>query len=222
MASGNSRAVTSNQSGPHEKLTELVERHLRSESKKPFNEHTVAAFEQAQQWLDNWQGPLILDSCCGVGQSTAEIARANPEARIIGVDKSALRTEKHQRGYATTTQNYLVLRADLNDFWRLAHQNGWRLHKHYLLYPNPWPKSAHIKRRWHGSAAFADLLKLGGQMTVRSNWKLYLEEFSKALQIAGYASELHECDDAKAAITPFEKKYRDSGQLTWELTASID
>ncbi|ALS97231.1 tRNA (guanine(46)-N(7))-methyltransferase TrmB [Lacimicrobium alkaliphilum] len=220
MMSANSRVVTSNQTGPHKKLPELVKRHLAMPSRKPFSEHTLAAFEQAQSWLDDWSGPLIMDSCCGVGESTAVIAGLYPEARVIGVDKSALRTEKHQRGYAAEQPNYLVLRADLNDFWRLAHQAGWRLNKHYLLYPNPWPKSVHIKRRWHGGAAFADILKLGGELIVRSNWALYVEEFALALQIAGVEAKPH-LYHSEQAMTPFERKYRASGQQSWQLVADL-
>ncbi|AWL10872.1 tRNA (guanine(46)-N(7))-methyltransferase [Saliniradius amylolyticus] len=222
MSDGNSRSVQSNQTGLHENLDKVVRKHLQHPSRKPVSEHTQLAFEQAQQWLGDWQGPLILDSCCGVGESTAVIAASHPDAKVIGVDKSALRTGRHSKAYQGDTDNYLVLRADLNDFWRLAHQAGWQLSHHYLLYPNPWPKSMHLKRRWHGSAAFADLLKLGGKLTLRSNWKLYLEEFSRALAIAGYESRLCECDHARPAITPFERKYRGSGQSTWELNCLMD
>lgn len=221
MTTANSRVVTSNQCGPHKKLPELVKRHLSSSSQKPFSEHTLAAFEQADAWLNGWSGLLIMDSCCGVGQSTALIASQHPDARVIGVDKSALRTGKHQRGYAAEQPNYLILRADLNDFWRLAHQAGWQLHKHYLLYPNPWPKSMHIKRRWHGGAAFADILKLGGQLTVRSNWALYVEEFALALDIAGVKSSPQPYH-AEQPMTPFERKYQESGQQSWQLVADLD
>ncbi|MDF2177801.1 SAM-dependent methyltransferase [Aliiglaciecola sp. CAU 1673] len=220
MNTGNSKWVTSNQNGPHEKLPELVQRHLASPSQKPFSEHTLTAFEQAQAWLHGWQGPLILDSCCGVGESTANLAALYPDARVIGVDKSALRTGKHEANYANSNANYLVLRADLKDFWRLAHQAGWQLQKHYLLYPNPWPKSMHVKRRWHGSAAFADLLKLGGHLTLRSNWQLYVEEFALALAIAGIDTEVKPYASSEA-ITPFERKYWASGQQSWQLEAQL-
>lgn len=221
MTSANSRVVTSNQCGPHKKLPELVKRHLATPSRKPFSEHTLAAFDQAQSWLNGWSGPLIMDSCCGVGESTAVIAGRYPDARVIGVDKSALRTEKHQRGYAADQPNYLVLRADLNDFWRLAHQNDWNLYRHFLLYPNPWPKSMHIKRRWHASASFADILKLGGILTVRSNWALYVEEFALALNLAGFKAT-PEVYDAEQPMTPFERKYRASGQQSWQLVVDLE
>lgn len=219
MSQGNSRAITTNQLGPHEKVEALVKRHLQHKSQKPFNQHTVDAFEQATQWLGDWQGPLILDSCCGVGESTAYIAAKHPEAKVIGVDKSAVRTDKHGH-YANEASNYCVVRADLNDFWRLAHQSGWHLHKHFLLYPNPYPKSAHVQRRWHASAAFADILKLGGTLEVRSNWQIYIEEFALALKVAGLDVECKEYQSAEPQ-TPFERKYWASGQKSWQVIAEL-
>lgn len=221
MTTGNSRWVESNQTGPHEKLTDIVLRHLQHPSQKPFNQHTLEAFEQAKQWLGNWQGALIFDSCCGVGESTALIASKNPQAKVIGIDKSALRTGKHADNYQGETSNYIVVRADLNDFWRLAHQAGWQLDQHYLLYPNPYPKSAHIQRRWHGSAAFCDILKLGGRLFVRSNWELYVQEFSLALNIAGIPSQ-HQEYSSEQPMTPFERKYWASGQSSWQVSADLN
>ena len=220
MSGGVSKVVTSNQTGPHEKLEELVRRHLASVSQKPFSLHTLEAFDHARDWLGDWQGPLILDSCCGVGESTALIASRFPDAKVIGVDKSALRTDKHQRAYASEQDNYLVLRADLNDFWRLVHQQGWKLFRHYLLYPNPWPKSMHVKRRWHGGASFADMLKLGGRLTVRSNWPLYIEEFALALKVAGFNATPRPYQAAQP-MTPFERKYWASGQQSWQLEVEL-
>jgi tRNA (guanine-N7-)-methyltransferase len=219
MTEGNSRSITSNQSGPHEKLEAVVLRHLHSESQKPFNQHTLDAFKQVQEWLSSRTGPLILDSCCGVGESTAIIAGQNPKALVIGVDKSALRTAKHQH-YQSQSPNNIVVRADLNDFWRLAVQAGWKLHKHYLLYPNPYPKLAHLQRRWHASAAFSDIVKLAGTIEIRSNWKIYIEEFALALTIAGHPSQA-ELYSANNPQTPFERKYWSSGQSSWRVLTSL-
>ena len=219
MANGNSRTVESDQLGVHQNLEKLVSRHIKSPSQKPYNEHTLEAFSQAQQWLNGWQGPLIMDSCCGVGESTALIAKQHPQARVLGIDKSALRTNKHQH-YATAAENYLVLRADLNDFWRLALQSGWSLEKHYLLYPNPYPKASQLQRRWHASAALPSIVALGGLLEVRSNWKTYIEEFSQALKLSGLncAAETYH---SEKPMTPFERKYWQSGQASWRLRVDL-
>ena len=186
MAGGNSRGISTSQVGVHDKLDELVVKYQNSENKRPISVHTQAAFEKTCEWLEGFDGDVILDSCCGVGESTANIARANPEARVIGIDKSELRVEKHEH-YRTELSNYTVIRADVNDFWRLAVADGWQPTHHYILYPNPWPKATHFKRRWHGAPVFPYLLMLGGQLQMRSNFPLYLQEFQRALEVAGLA-----------------------------------
>lgn len=219
-APGNSRQITSNQTGPSDKVVELVQRHLKSPSKKPFNQHTAEAFETVHNWITQ-QGdkPIIIDACCGVGESTALIAQKHPDCSVVGVDKSALRTEKHSH-YQVESNNYMIVRADLNDFWRLAKNAGWSLYKHFLLYPNPYPKSAHVQRRWHGSAAFSDIIALSGQLEVRSNWKIYIEEFAIALTTAGYPSEIS-LYESESPETPFERKYWASGQQSWRVVTAL-
>lgn len=218
MSFGNSRSISSNQSEPHEKIAKLVERHLANPSQKPFAQHTLDAFEEVSAWL-NLSRPIILDSCCGVGESTALIAKQHPESQVIGVDKSAVRTAKHQH-YSIQQQNYLIVQADLNDFWRLARQQNWQLFKHFLLYPNPYPKSAQVQHRWHASAAFADIVTLGGLIELRSNWHIYVQEFAIALQVAGFESctEIYQNHQPQ---TPFERKYWASGQQSWRLKADL-
>jgi tRNA G46 methylase TrmB len=213
------RSISTNQIGIHQNLTKVVARHLQHPSQKPLSAHTQQAFLEAANWLGDWQGDLILDSCCGVGESTVNIARTHPNARVIGIDKSALRTDKHQ-AYASTSQNYLVLRADLNDFLRLLVLSDKKLTKHYLLYPNPYPKSAHLQRRWYATSALKDILALGGILEVRSNWQLYIQEFSAALAIANISSQIS-LFESDIAITPFERKYWQSGQSSWQLLANL-
>jgi tRNA G46 methylase TrmB len=214
-----SRTISTNQTGIHQNLHKVVTRQLASANQKPLSEHTQQAFQDAISWLGDWQGDLILDSCCGVGESTVNIAQAHPNARVIGIDKSALRTDKHQ-AYASTLQNYLVLRADLSDFLRLLVLSDKKLTKHYLLYPNPYPKSAHLQRRWYATTALKDMLKLGGILEVRSNWPLYIQEFSAALAIANVSNQIGVFESDKA-ITPFERKYWQSGQSSWQLLAKL-
>jgi tRNA G46 methylase TrmB len=214
-----SRTIITNQTGIHQNLHKVVTRQLASASQKPLSAHTQQAFQDAISWLGDWQGDFILDSCCGVGESTVNIAQAHPHARVIGIDKSALRTDKHS-AYASTLQNYLVLRADLSDFLRLLVLSDKKLTKHYLLYPNPYPKSAHLQRRWYASSALKDMLKLGGILEVRSNWQLYIQEFSAALAMANISNQIGVFESDKA-ITPFERKYWQSGQISWQLMAKL-
>lgn len=96
-----------------------------------------------------------------------------------------------------TRNNVLLLRADLIDFWHLCltssiWQQTIQVQKHYLLYPNPYPKKARLKSRFYAHPAFPLLMLtlMGGDNTdkcdgliVRSNWRGYLEEFALAIQV---------------------------------------
>jgi tRNA (guanine-N7-)-methyltransferase len=226
-----SRIIISNQTGLHDKLETVVRRHLNKPFLRPFPDYSLEVFEQAKQRVDKHQGPIIFDSFCGVGESTAYLAKVHPNALVIGIDKSSYRINKHNDHYRLDTEadslneshdspdsnshnNYLLLRADVDDFWRLAEQDNWQLAAHYLLYPNPWPKSSQLQRRVHGSAVFPSLLALGGEIELRSNWPIYVQEFAAALTLAGHSATAQTYQPTRY-ITPFERKYSESGQTLW-------
>ena len=85
--------------------------------------------------------------------------------------------------------NVWLVRAELVDFWRCwsqaAHHPALALDEHYLLYPNPYPKLEQVQRRWYAHPVFPLLLQLAGtkRLVVRSNWKIYLQEFAEATQL---------------------------------------
>lgn len=215
------RVISSNQRQPHDKLAATVARHLAHPFRKPYAQHNIDAFNRAQAWLaEHPPGrPLILDSFCGVGESTRTLAAHYPDALVIGVDKSAHRLAKHAAD-ATGAENYLLARADVDDFWRLAVAGGWQLSQHYLLYPNPWPKPGQLGYRVQGSAVFPALLQLGGAVELRSNWSVYVAEFALALEIADQRADVSQYQP-QAAITPFERKYSQAGQVLWRCRCRI-
>ncbi|TRX52475.1 tRNA (guanine(46)-N(7))-methyltransferase TrmB [Thalassomonas sp. M1454] len=219
MSFGDSKAIITNQDGINENLADIVNKHLTTEFKKPISTHTQQAFDQVNELVQGFNGPIILDSCCGVGQSTRIIAKQNPDALVIGVDKSDNRITRNVDDQ-WQVENYHLVRADLNDFYRLVVQENWPVEKHYILYPNPWPKAKHVKRRWHGSAVFPYIIQVGKTIELRSNWRLYLEEFQAAMALANIDSQLNELP-AGEPLTPFEAKYLASEQQCWALTAKI-
>jgi len=212
----NSRPVSSKQTEIHRNLASLVRRHLTHPYRKPPTEASVAAFTVLQDALKNHGGPIILDSFCGTGQSTKMLAQRHRDHFVIGVDKSAHRLNRHSTNNSLTpvSANYLLLQAHCEDIWQLMLLNKLNPQRHYLLYPNPWPKSGHLQRRLHGNGSFAWLMQLGGRIELRSNWKLYLEEFDLAVQIAGRPGQLSALRE-QPPLTLFEQKYRDSGHLLW-------
>ncbi|WNL38455.1 SAM-dependent methyltransferase [Halomonas sp. PAMB 3264] len=214
-----SRVVTSNQPGPHQDLARRVQRALAHPLKKPVADHSRQAFEQASLWREQTSAPLILDAGCGVGLSTRRLAERFPDHAVIGVDRSESRLG---REHGAPPDNALLVRADLIDFWRLALAAGWAPERHYLLYPNPYPKAAHLKMRWHGHPVFPAVLALGGQLEVRSNWQIYIEEFAQAVALATrQQAAVESLTPGPDYLTPFEAKYAQSGQPLWRLTCTL-
>lgn len=213
---GNSRVPASTQTGIHRHLSMLLDRHAGTPFRKPYTDYNRAALAAS---LERFQrlapsSPLILDSCCGVGESSLILARRFPTHYVIGVDQSATRLARGQRGVygaADWPANLDLVRADVVDYWRLLHAAGVRLDRHYLLYPNPWPKLAHLGRRWHGHPVFPTLLGLGGVLECRSNWPIYLAEFCFAVQQMTKQAAVCEPYLPDPPITPFERKYLASG-----------
>jgi len=226
MSDGNSRSVTSNQLGVHEDLDKVVKKHLTTEFKKPFAPFSLKTFELLNQRVNDYlsQHPdndIILDSCCGVGESTYHLAKTHPDSLVIGIDKSEHRIDKHEHHQQQDLENLINVRGDLNDLWRLIAEANWPISMHYILYPNPWPKSKHIQRRWHGAPVFSSIPKLSKSIVVRSNWNIYVEEFAQALALCGVKTEVQEYVSDNA-MTPFERKYWASGQKSYQLEASFE
>ncbi|MEK7727241.1 MAG: SAM-dependent methyltransferase, partial [candidate division KSB1 bacterium] len=145
------------------------------------------------------------------------IAAQFPEHFVLGIDKSAARIAKHHAYRNPAISNYALVRAEVMDFWRLAAQREWQVARHYLLYPNPWPKPSALKKRFHGHPVFLDLIKLGAYFELRSNWQIYLREFEAAYFHCTGAHGMLESFSPTTPTTPFEKKYLRSGHELFRL-----
>jgi tRNA (guanine-N7-)-methyltransferase len=214
-AKENSRKITGGQQSIHENLEKVVRKHFQNEYKKPVAQHTQNAFEKVagrvEKALIN-DTPLLFDSFCGTAMSTRIIAKNNPSALVLGIDRSTARLTKTTN--ENLPDNVILVQAECTDFWLLANQAGWKLKKHFILYPNPYPKSKHLKRRCHAHPSYPTLLALGGEVELRTNWKVYADEFSKALE---YANTTNVCCsgviklEIEEPLTLFEKKYQQGG-----------
>ncbi len=212
----NSRTVLSAQTGIHDHLATLLQRHLDEPFRKPIGFPTQRAFDIA---IDAWQRaggqPLIIDAGCGVGESTLRLATTFPDHYVIGIDQSEKRLTAGKDWWeAEMPGNFHWARADLVDFWRLLQDGKVPVKRHYVLYPNPWPKIGHLSRRWQGHAVFPALAACGDYLECRSNWKIYIDEFAAALSMVGRPTQTAVWQP-ETPMTPFERKYGASGHELW-------
>ncbi len=217
----NSRVIESNQTTAHPRLREVVLRHLTAPYLRVPGNVGRRAFSSVAAQIA--QAPFILDAGCGTGASTLALAREHSPTLVIGVDKSRARLAAGQRSmaHAAAPQNAVLLHCELVDFWQLAAAAGLRCARQYLLYPNPWPKSEQLKRRWHAHPVLASMLELGGDIELRTNWGIYAQEFAIALGLAGIDASAQRYV-AHDYLTPFERKYAASGHALWRCMGSLD
>src|SRR5690606_30527350 len=145
------------------------------------------------------------------GQSTLSIATAFPQCQAIGLDQSIKRLQRTRASsFPHREGNAVWISAELASSGWLAERAERRLFRHYILYPNPWPKPSQLRRRWHGHPVFPTMLALGGLVELRCNWEIYAEEFVLALRhLKGIPAAVNSLQENEA-ISLFEKKYRDS------------
>lgn len=189
-------------------------RHRKHSFQKPIADFNLQAFQLAEARLAAHGGPLILDSGCGVGDSTRFLAEQYPNHLVLGLDRSGHRL---QRQRPDLPDNALLIRADLVDFWRLAVAANWQPDRHYLFYPNPYPKASQLSRRFHAHPVFPAMVTLSKQLEARSNWKIYLQELQVGLAAYDIHSLIQPIDPDSPAVSAFERKYRASQQPLWKL-----
>jgi tRNA (guanine-N7-)-methyltransferase len=111
----------------------------------------------------------------GGGEHLAAQAAARPQVLVIGVEpflNGVASAVRHVHAGALT--NVRLLRGDAREL--VARLPDGALDQVFILFPDPWPKTRHHKRRLLQPAFVGDLarlLKPGGGLRVATDWKAY-------------------------------------------------
>jgi tRNA (guanine-N7-)-methyltransferase len=125
--------------------------------------------------------PLILEIGSGMGETTAEIAKAHPEVDFVAVEVHGPGVGSLlNRVAAAELTNVKVVRHDALDVLEHMIADG-TLAAIHLFFPDPWPKKRHHKRRLV-QPAFVALaarkLKDGGILHAATDWPDYAEHMN--------------------------------------------
>lgn len=216
---GNSPAIVSPQQDVHARLDAVVRRHRDHAWRAPLHAPTVAQFARWRAGLDR-EAPLVVDLGCGHGDSTRLLAERHADATLLGVDQSAHRLARLAPDGFAKHGRATLMRAEAATVLRLLAADDRRIDTLYLLYPNPWPKPEHLLRRWHGHPVFPILLGGARRIVLRTNWRIYADEFAVAAGILGRAASVRMLPAEAEALTPFERKYVCSGHARFEVASA--
>jgi tRNA (guanine-N7-)-methyltransferase len=171
------------------------------------------------------KAPLVLEIGSGMGETTAAIAAAHPEADFLAV-------EVHGPGVgsllnrlaAQELANVRVIRHDAVEVLQHMIPDA-TLAALHLFFPDPWPKKRHHKRRLI-QAPFVELLAQtiapGGTLRLATDWEQYAQQMrdvidasSKFVNVAADAGFV--ARSAERALTRFERRGQRLGHGVWDL-----
>ncbi len=160
--------------------------------------------------------PTDIDIGAGKGKFLNELATAQPERNLLAVERSA---KYHRlccdRAARRGLTNVRLLRTTGEDLlFRLLAEAS--VASMYVLFPDPWPKKRHHKRRLFKPeivAAMARALAIGGRLLVKSDHADYAEVIGEVLAGAPGLTPI-DPDQAFAGLplTGFEHKYEIEGR----------
>ncbi len=213
-------SVKSPQQGCHPDLARVVRKYQHSHYQMSISDQQRQLFKNILPLLAN--KPCMLDSGCGTAMSTTLLCQQYPDHFIIGIDKSAHRLNKHpyfsnNDTMAQIADNALLIQTNLIAFWLFASQSNLLFDKHFIFYPNPWPKAKHLARRFHGHPIFPHFNRISNSIEIRTNWLIYLEEMQLSLSIYDRSSTIKLIPSNKPPVSRFEKKYFQYHQPCYQL-----
>jgi tRNA (guanine-N7-)-methyltransferase len=171
------------------------------------------------------QAPRVAEIGFGNGDNLAALAAANPDRDYLGI-------EVHRAGIGrllltAEEQALRNVRVICHDAVEVLQQQipTQCLDEVLILFPDPWPKKRHHKRRLVQKpfiAMVADRLSHGGLLRLATDWQPYAEEMLDVLSAepllrntsdaGGYATR-----SAERSPTRFERRGERLGHGVWEL-----
>lgn len=169
------------------------------------------------------RAPRIVEIGCGMGETTASIARAMPDVDFLGI-------EVHGPGVGNLCKliaehgldNLRVIQHDAVEVLRDMIPEG-ALAGVHVFFPDPWHKKRHHKRRIiqpDFAALVASRLAPGGYLHCATDWQEYAEwmlEVLAAEPLLENAAGAYAPRPAYRPLTKFENRGLKLGHGVWDL-----
>ncbi len=173
------------------------------------------------------EAPITLEIGFGMGSSLLAMAKAHPDQDFIGI-------EVHRPGVgsllaslkADEVKNIRIYSADAREVFEQCIPED-SLSKIMILFPDPWPKKRHHKRRLINAEFLEQIvkkLKLGGFLHLATDWQEYAEEMLSAvssiknLKNLGDEKGFFEGEKLRPS-TKFEQRGKNLGHGIWDILA---
>ena len=169
--------------------------------------------------------PLHVDLGCGDGSFLCALAERMPEKNFLGVERmlgrvrSASRKGASRTGSSSRTGNIRVLH--LETFYTVRYLlPPSSVEAFYLLFPDPWPKRRHQRRRVITPdflSAIGDALIDGGTFRIATDQSDYFEQIRELAERSPAFSAATLNGSDSFPLSTFEKKFKGDGASIYRL-----
>ena len=162
--------------------------------------------------------PLVVDLGCGDGSFLVAMARLHPAHDFLGIERLAGRVRTTARK-ASELPNARVLRVETTYAVRYLLPPE-SVTAFYLLFPDPWPKRRHHRRRIFTPdfvEAVTSSLAAGGTLHVATDQRDYFEEIRGVAENSGALQNFPWNGAVALPATTFEKKFVKAGAAIYRL-----
>ena len=190
------------------------------ENDQPYNFDTIFGREAKR----------VLEIGFGMGATLAKLATENPQADFIGVEVHPPGIGRMlARAKTLELTNLKIFANDALDVLNRAIPDE-SLDRVLLLFPDPWPKSKHHKRRIV-QPEFVELiakkLKSEGFFHLATDWQPYAEHMMTVLEASPsfsnyFGDELYAPVGFERHTTKFEKRGEKLGHAIWDLIFQLN
>ena len=167
--------------------------------------------------------PLHVDLGCGDGTFLFALAQRQPGKNFLGIERLSGRIEKASRKAGpsrtgTKIDNMRVLNVETSYAVRYLLPAG-SVETFYLLFPDPWPKRRHHRRRIVTSDFLNSIhaaLEEEGMLRIATDQSDYFEQITR---LAHNQPEfmIVDVDDTCLPLTKFEKRFQAQGAPIYRL-----
>lgn len=165
------------------------------------------------------RGPLDVDLGCGDGSFLVAMAERHPERNFLGIERMHGRVEKVCRK-AAKIGNVRVLHLETLYAVRfLLPENA--VETFYLLFPDPWPKRRHQRRRV-ATSEFLDAihraLRRHGALHIATDDRNYFAQIQRVAQSDPRFVRLDNFGADPLPATRFQKRFEERGAPIYRFT----
>lgn len=133
--------------------------------------------EHLQEWFST-KTKILFEAGCGHGHWLTSYAVANPEEKCLGIDLIAGRVDKaNKKKEKRHLEDLHFLKAELGEFLEVLPKEV-TFSAVVFLFPDPWPKARHHKKRMIQTALLEELasrMEPGGKFYFRTDDRSYFD-----------------------------------------------